>query len=524
MSWRKRASGVIGRDPEAMNRDPVARASLAKQANALELRGCIAPAWAGWQFTVAAAIITIGVCYLASFLLPSLFGRHEWFTSWDAKWTTMAAQQVSWGNGAYLYSAVPQWYPLPGFLILMAPVVALGDHFQLVNNAPLPLPYPSMWLVVAPFFFAAGASCLLGIDYLAHVLDIPTARRRLITIATGLCVVVPTCVWAGHPEDLVALGLSCISLAFVIRVRYPAAAVVLTVAVLMQPWAGLLIPILVAASPAGQRLRVFLLSTAPPAIVAAALLAIDYRSASTSLLLQPVFGVGQHLPWWNFGVHRLSVTEVWGLADARVGSEVRIFALLTALCAAIHLRRRPGPDALLRASAITLLARGVFELQIWSWYLAPAAVLLILLVAVTTVHQTARLTLGVIGAGTIYFTPFGAYSSYFHPLVVPTYLALGLLVGVGAAIIAISHSRPLATPPWSARPRSWWSAGSGRRPHRRSPSVRSSAFRRQNQRPATATPASRPNRPPSSAAHPQEHPEIGIALLGRERFPDCRGS
>lgn len=392
--------------------------------------------WNHPRFALFAFAITVVACMFCSFVLPGLLGAHEWVMPGDGGWTVRGAQWVANGAIGTVYQGDPYYLPLPGLLILLAPVVALGGHLNLVTNQPVPLAYPSMWLLVGPVFFLLGSTCILGIDYLADTLGVIAGRRRLIAMAVGLLVVVPTCVWAGHPEDLLALGLSCLALALVLRGANLAPALVLSIAVMMQPWAGLLIPVLAAGTPAGRRLRALLWSSALPAACGLMLFALDFKDAYRSLALQPMVGVGQKLPWWNLTRHTtLRFDKI--VEPARVGSMSRSAAVVVAIVVALWVLRDRRPSTLIAASSIALLARGVFESQFWSWYVAPAAVVMAVGVAAGAHADRRRWVVGASAAFVVYGFAGGSYDWHeFSP-----WLALGVLIGAGGVAVGASLPR-----------------------------------------------------------------------------------
>jgi hypothetical protein len=415
--------------------------------------------WHDWPFAVAVAFATIGLCFFATFALPDLLGYDQWQLLGDGETTIRAAQWVSWGGIGNVYAANPQYLPLPGFLILLAPVVALGDHLGLVIAYPFPIPRPSMLLVAAPVFFVTGASAILGADYLADTLGISRRRRRPIAVAIGLLVVIPTCTYIGHPEDLVAIALSCVSVALLLRRHYLGAAIVLSLAIMMQSWAVLLIPLLIAASPPGRRLLTLAWSAALPAACASMLLVLDFHDAYRSLVLQPMVGLGQHLPWWNLAGHLTtldSVTHRVAIGQARssetfvtpvvalVGSTSRSLAVVAAIVVAVMVWRRPTHTAIMTAASVALLARGVFETQVWCYYLAPAAVFMVLAAAGSGVTGR-RWCLGALSALVAYSCAAGAYNPH-RPYSMAPFLALGILLTSGVGVVLATRPQPSEQP------------------------------------------------------------------------------
>jgi hypothetical protein len=388
--------------------------------------------WADWQFAVVTAAVTVGVCLFATFMLPGLLGYHIWLGMGDAKWTVESAQFVANGGLGKVYSINPQFLPLPGFLLILAPAVALGDHLGYANPYPFPLAHPSMWVLVAPVFFICGAISILGADYLAATLGVIRSRRRLLSVVIGLAVVLPTCCWAGHPEDLVAVALTTWSIALLLRQRYSGAAALLATAMMMQSWALLLIPIVVVATPVGRRLRVFVLAVMLPAATGLLLLALDFHDAFQSLVLQPMQGNGQHLPWWSLA--RTMTIMQSGVPDVvRVGSTSRLLAIVTAVGVAVAVRRDIRPTTVMLAASVALVARGAFETQVWCYYLAPAAIFLGLMVASSSTTKD-RWTLGALAA----FASYGFAAAGYNGYSLPPLLGLAILLAAAGTAVAMS--------------------------------------------------------------------------------------
>lgn len=392
-----------------------------------------------WRYAAVVALLTVGACMLATFVLPGMFGLHQWLELGDARWTIQSAQYASNGGLGYVYSANVQFLPLPGFLIVLVPFVALGDHLGLVNGYPIQLDHPSMLLVAAPVFFVCGATAILGVDYLASALGVAMQRRRVLAAAVAAFVVLPTCCWAGHPEDLLSLTLTCVSLASVLRNRHLLAASILAVAILMQPWALLLIPLLAVCAPRHLRIRSVLYASALPALTGLTLLAIDFKDASRSLILQPMQGLGQHLPWWAFS-HPFTTNLTGAAAHLRVGSGPRALAVVTAFVAAWMIRKDVRPRTILTVASVVLAARGIFETQVWCYYLAPAAVFMALLASTTP--RRGRWIGGALAAFAFYGFAAAGYDAYSMPAM----LALAIMVACTVASVAAAHWRPAPVP------------------------------------------------------------------------------
>lgn len=397
--------------------------------------GTVTLEWNRWGFAAAVASASVVACFFATFWLPSLLGLHQWLPMGDAPTTVQSAQFVANGGLPWVYQANAGFLPLPGFLLLLAPAVAIGNHFGLLNDLPYQIPHPTMWVAVTPVFFLTGASAVLGVDYLADSLAMRISRRRVVAAAVAFVVVVPTCCWTGHSEDLLCLGLSAASLGLVLRHRHGPAALSLTLAILMQPWALLLIPILVVTAPWGRRLRTLVQICALPGVTAVVLLAMDFKDAYRSLVIQPMpSSHGQRLPWWSL-THQTKIMTDAGAMVVRVGSLPRTVAVLVAVLAAIALRRHPSPQRIVAVAAVALVSRGLFETQLWPYYLAPGAVLLLVGAAAFAEPRSWRWPAGALAALVFYGAVAGAYAG-------ETFQApLALLVLVISAVAGLWSGR-----------------------------------------------------------------------------------
>ena len=338
----------------------------------------------GWRFSSKIFIITFALSMVASFLLPGWLGAKQWLMSPDYWWTVNSAQWVSHLAMGTVYQANPFYTALPGFLMLLAPFVAIGDHFGLITAYPMALPYPSMWLLVGPVCFAIGSTFVFGVDYLCETLSVGQFRRRSILAISSPLIGVVTLVIGGHPEDLLALGLACLAFGFLLRGNVAAGAWVLAAAILMQTWAGLLLPTFIMACPVGKRVSTAIRAIGLPTAIGGLLLALDFRHASLDLLEQPMVNIGQHLPWWNLAP-LISISGYFRHPLlAEVGSSSRFGAVLVALVLGILVSHSKKPELVVGAGALSLAARGIFEVELWPYYLAPAALFLMIFAATST--------------------------------------------------------------------------------------------------------------------------------------------
>lgn len=321
-------------------------------------------------------LAAVGVLF-ASFELPSLLGARRWLISTDMWPTVESARWISTGAIGTVYQANPWRSALPGFPALLAPFVFVGDHLGLTQGAPFPVARPTLWLLLGPVCAVVGSLSVLGVGRLARAAGIGLARRRTLVFCYAAVVVVPTVI-VGHPEDLVALGLTCWAFALALEGRRVSAALPLCAAILMQTWAGLALPLLVVMCPRSEWRPVLVRAAALPAAVAAMLLALDPRHAAADLLGQPMAGRGQHLPAWSVA-RGMTVSDGYRSYHVISGSSTRFLAVAGAVALAVLVRRTTlSKGQALLCLATVFFLRDLFEVEVWPYYLAPAAVLLLL--------------------------------------------------------------------------------------------------------------------------------------------------
>jgi hypothetical protein len=387
-------------------------------------------------------------CVFASFSLGPLIGHDQWLMSQDVWTTTNSAQWVANGAIGTVYQANPWYTALPGFLAVYAPVVMLGTHLGLVVGYPIPLAHPTMWLLTGPFFFLCASTTVPAVDYLADSLGVPSRRRRVLAFGIALLIAIPTAGFAGHPEDLLALSLVCLSLSLHFRGRPGASAACLSLSILMQTWAGLVLPVLMFANPSRTRMRFGLRAAALPALVGLLLLALDFPHASVDLLGQPMPGRGQHLPWWHIAGHvRVSLGNTTSTVVS--GSGIRSLAVITAVAVGFAIRKNPSPRLIMAASAVALFARGIFETEYWPYYLAPAAVLLALLGADSTRGRARGFSIVLAGAFLLYANSAFAYAGWSYPDMLALAVVLGSGVGCLGAALGLPRAFRHRFPSWT---------------------------------------------------------------------------
>lgn len=308
---------------------------------------------------------------LAMFYSVSLFahinhhrflGHHVWWAPADI-WSVVDAGRYVWhGALGYAYTQSGS-YALPLSFILAAPLAAVIDHFNLVENI-VPIARPSAWLVAGPFTLLFGIVLLDAVRRLAWDLGL---RRRLslVQLVTVVIALAPGFEW-GHFEDVLALAFVVHALRF-LRLGQPGrAGLLLSLAICSKQWAVMLIPAFVLFIPAGRRLMALVASTALPASFVGLVVLVGGKHAVSDLFMPLT-------PGKNTTGHASFFLTWFGNKTSRV---TRSIGTLVAVPAALPLRRRCGSvTVLLAVSSLVLLVRALAEPTNFSYYWSPSLLL-----------------------------------------------------------------------------------------------------------------------------------------------------
>ena len=317
----------------------------------------------------------IGACVLAAgavglvllrslVILPWFQNAHAWVIPLDAWTPVRGARYVGNGDVFHLYEPLAgrTGYPYtPGLPILLAPFVAIGDHFHLLGDVFYPHRYPGMFLLVGP---ADAFSGTLPVVFAAG-LAVDGSRRRRWTVQA--CVFL-TAAWAPvgflHPEDAIVTGLLVGACIAVDRDRWRSAGAFAATAFLFKQWAAWPALALLAVAPRARRAETGFYAFAVPALVLAPFLLAS--SATWSSLA----GTRATL---QFGQPQLWASAVFGRAEVANATALRVAWGVAAAAIAFHARRGRSCDAALAAMCTIMLARLVFEPVLFGYYLVPAS-------------------------------------------------------------------------------------------------------------------------------------------------------
>ena len=386
-----------------------------------------APGWL-WRASAAFAIGTVAVAMLFSIVVrPYHHGTGAWNVPPDAWDSLVPAHYVADGAFPYIYEPDRQFVATPLLPIVLSPAAALDEHLGLTDSYPYNIPRPSMWLLYAPYafaltfvlFFAAGR---LTEEAWERLLRPGRPPVLAVQAACLVFVVFPVGMLYGHFEDILALAFVMLAIAALMRESWTSAALMLGVAIAFKQWAVLGLPVLLAATPSGRRMRAGLRSLVVPGALVAIPLLADPGHAVPALFAAPSFPRHGHPALW-----------VATSTNRIVGSPGRAGAVVTAIFVGWALRGRRDPAAVMAGFALVFLSRLFFEPVAWAYYLAPGLVLLVVHDAVLTRKLPAR----AIALGTGLFLLFPL-----HPAQAAWWTALT----VGVVVLALPALRALRSP------------------------------------------------------------------------------
>ena len=387
---------------------------------------------ADWRFMIG-LIVVLGAAAIAYLLSWSAVVHHQsycWAYPQDIWFTIRTAHWIGWGDLSYVYSSHTYLVTLPGFPVLLAPVVKLTAALGLSESSPgIWLFRPTAYLVILPYCLLLSSTALFAFDRLARCLDVPRATRRLLSVAELAGIFSVVVLW-GHPEDVLAAAFLTWAIVATFERRLVAAGWFLGAAIAMQLYVILLVPLFIGII--GRRLAPsFMLRAALlPGCLLGAVMIPNFHGSLTALLDQPNWPTVDHpTPW---------VLLAPKLADGAVAAgPSRIVALVAAVwIGVLGSRHRDDLRYLAWLAAIALTARCVFESVVDPYYVIPAIAIAIIVAG--TLRPIRLWTAIVAGGGLTVMT-------YSHPDKWAYWFEMtGLFVVMLAA--ARPH-RPVATTP-----------------------------------------------------------------------------
>jgi len=382
---------------------------------------------------------------------------HSWAVGGDLWGIYRGAHYVGWGSLGGLYTNGTGVVAFPGMEVLLAPVALITWHLHMTESfLPFTLAHPSVALVLQPIELVLGSTIVFASDALAQKLQVTRRRRIELCVVVGVIAWPTVAVW-GHAEDLVALTFAVYAMVAMLNKRWAAMGWLLGLGILMQPLVGLMIPLLIGASPAGQRLVLAVRSAVLSVVLVGIAFLGDAADTYRQVVQQPTPPSVNHATPWAALAPKLTsgavrtihgVALVPGLGHPAItaatarGAQVvevsggpgRMIDVILAVLLGFYVWRHPQPPLrILWLAAAVLVSRIFFEPVMTPYYLAPP--LLLCLVMASRQRGTRFWSAAVIALEVTVF-------AYHH--LSPWVWWLPVALGAGA-VLALGYPTDLAT-------------------------------------------------------------------------------
>jgi hypothetical protein len=314
-----------------------------------------------WRAPLIFGFLTIILGMTFSFLYPIVRGSFGWGIPIDIWLFHDAAQYI--GNGAlgFVYESSRAHHALVLWPILLAPAAALGQHFELTSH---PVAYPRMWLLIGPLGLATSTLLFYAAQRLTR--QVSARGKDLWTMLALLVLVVGDPALFGHYEDILAVAFVMLAVITLLEGRTSFAGFLIGLAIGFKQWAFLGVPILIAATPKGSRLRALAFAGLVPGFLFLFPLLVDWEHASRTLLRPTVRSkFGHPFPWISRD------------ATVLVGP-YRLISIPLAILIGVMSRDRRDPRYLLAAFGLVFAMRLLAEPVAHPYYLAPALAFFVL--------------------------------------------------------------------------------------------------------------------------------------------------
>lgn len=351
-----------------------------------------APSNAQRRVWVAGTTLALLVSGMAFSLWWAPVVRHHsyWLTPGDLWDSFRNAHWVATGGLSFVYGAGTGLVTLPGLAVLLAPVAAISSALGLSESVPaVALLKPQAWLLLGPFTFLTAGVGIAGLDRLAASIGVSWRARRLLMVCSAAALW-PTLVMWGHPEDVLAIGLAAYALAMALEQRFSAAGWLLGLALAMQLFVVLIVPVLVAVVGMKRVAPLVARASLAPGFLLVAVLVPNFRGSIDALWNQPNYPTVDHATPWV-----LMAPKVGRYAVAAGPGRIISLALALAL-GLVAVKVRKDPRLVVWLAAAALAGRCLFESVMVPYYVMPV-VALCLVVAATSVwrwRQAASVVMG----------------------------------------------------------------------------------------------------------------------------------
>ncbi len=357
-----------------------------------------------WAVIATMALIAMGLAYMFAWN-PVVRHVNAWATPGDVWEIFRGAHSVGWGYLGGVYDPGNQIVAFPGLEVLLAPVAMLSGHLRLTESySPFFIPHPTAALVLQPVVLLLTGTVIFATDALAERLRIDRGRRIVLCFVVALIALPVAAVW-GHAEDALAMTFAIYALIAMLDRKWSRCGWLIGFGIVMQPLVLLLLPLILGATPAGQRALTAVRSAALSVVLLTVAFIGNPADTYRAVVQQPAFPTANHVtPWLATApmlstgstrtsgavslryVHgRFSIAAMTGPIHQAVvvtGGLGRSLYMIIALLLGAYVWRRPQTQMrLLWLAAAILSTRCFFEAVMCPYYLAPPLFLALVLVA-----------------------------------------------------------------------------------------------------------------------------------------------
>jgi hypothetical protein len=347
-----------------------------------------------WPLILTLVVLASGMAFMFAWD-PLVHHVGNWATGGDLWGIFRGAHYVAWGDLGGIYTNGNGIIAFPGMSVLLAPIAMVSSKLHLTESyLPFYLARPTAALILEPVELLLASTVIFASDALAERLDVDSRRRFWLCLVIAIVAWPTAAIW-GHAEDALAVTFTLYALVAMLDHRWAKMGWLLGFGVVMQPLVALLLPLLIASTPGGQRMLVAIRSAALSAVLVGVAFLGDPSDTYRSLIDQPTPpSVNHATPWAAIAprlnsnavtnVHVSSLVPGLGHPAAKefttkakevvlvAGGPGRMIGVALALLLGVVVWRRPQTqDRVLWLAALVLAMRCFFEPVMTPYYLAP---------------------------------------------------------------------------------------------------------------------------------------------------------
>lgn len=332
------------------------------------------PRW--WIPLLTILVVTTGMAYTLWWPLVVRHSGIYWIEPGDIWFTIRSAHWIGWGGFSFIYSSNTALVTLPGFEILLTPIVMLSSKLGLSETAPglLPVLKPTAWLLVGPLILGCTASALYAVDRLCRTLRLSVSRRLVLLIVEAAALWPTIALW-GHAEDVLALAFVVFAFDRALHDHWTSSAWLMGAALCMQLFTVAAVPVFLGLAGTRRALPWLTRASVLPGAILLAVLIPNPHATLNALFNQPNFPTTDYPTPWVLLAPKLA-------RHAVASGPGRVIGLVIACgIGLLATRFRRDPRTLIWLMAIALGVRCLFEAVMDPYYVAPAIALVLVVAA-----------------------------------------------------------------------------------------------------------------------------------------------